>query len=132
MRIKHLDHVNIRTPLFEETLAFYEAALGLKRGPGASANGRAQNMWLYAENGAAVIHVNGPRDSEEVAPVGQASRLHHVAFACAGLAAARTRLAQAGVAVHEVPLPTRNAMQLNITDPNGILVELQFDLGAEG
>ncbi len=132
MRIERLDHVNIRTPLFEETLTFYEAALGLKRGPAGSATGRRQNMWLYTEGGAPVIHVNGPAEGETVADAGQQSRLHHVAFFCTGLAAARERLAALGVATQEMRIAARSLLQINVTDPNGVLVELQFDEAAEG
>jgi len=132
MPVRGIDHVNIRTPLFEESIAFFEQALGLRRGPAASAGGRADNMWLYNEEGRALIHVNGPRQGEAIAERGSVSRLHHVALACTGLAATRARLAAMGVEVHEVRLASRGLLQLNIADPNGILIELLFEEEAEG
>jgi catechol 2,3-dioxygenase-like lactoylglutathione lyase family enzyme len=131
MLVRALDHVNIRTPQFEETLVFYERVLGLRRGPAVSNRARAQNLWLYTEAGAALIHVNGPEADETTADVGQASRLHHVALSCTGLAATRARLANLGIPAREVRLEARGMLQLNITDPNGILLELLFDEAAE-
>ncbi|MDB5697508.1 MAG: hypothetical protein JWN69_312 [Alphaproteobacteria bacterium] len=32
MRVNRIDHINLRTSLLEETSAFYENMLGLKRG----------------------------------------------------------------------------------------------------
>ncbi|MDE1916003.1 MAG: VOC family protein [Sphingomonadales bacterium] len=126
MRVDRLGHVNIRTPLFEETLLFYEACLGFRRGPAVSAVMRPDNVWLYDEQGQPLIHVNAPLPGEAAAPAGQASRLDHVAFDCSGLSSCRERLTANGVAFREQPLPARRLHQLNLLDPNGIKVELTF------
>lgn len=127
MRVLQIDHVNIRTPIFEETLDFYERCFGFKRGPAASASGRKQNVWLYTPDGAPLIHVNGPKPEEEVAEAGAPSRLHHVALACEGLPAWRARLDAEGVAYTQARLQGRDVTQINVIDPNGILVELNFN-----
>ena len=126
MRVLRIDHVNIRTPLFDETLAFYEACLGLVRGPCGSARHRRQNAWLYGDDGTALVHVNGPEPGEPVADAGCQSRLQHFALACEGLDAWRTRLRQQSVAFQELALPGRGLVQLNLVDPNGIAIELTF------
>lgn len=126
MRVERIGHVNIRTPLLEETLIFYENCLGLRRGPAVSAVQRPDNVWLYDEQDQPLIHVNGPLPGEQVAPKGQTSRLDHVAFDCTGLAACRQRLTAQGIAFREQPLPARNLHQINLLDPNGIKVELTF------
>lgn len=128
MRVDGLDHVNIRTPLFEETLAFYERALGLCRALGAAASEemRHLNIWLLDANGAAPIHVNATLPGESAAAEGAPSRLDHIALACGGLAACMERLGALGVPFHRVDNPARGTTQLNLRDPNGIKIELSF------
>lgn len=125
MRILKIDHVNIRTPLFEETLRFYEECLGMARGPAGSVHGRPQNLWLYAD-GVPLIHVNGPTGDEVVADIGVKSRLDHVALACADLGQWRAHLTAKGVPFREAKLQGRDVTQLNLHDPNGVKIELQF------
>jgi catechol 2,3-dioxygenase-like lactoylglutathione lyase family enzyme len=126
MHVERIGHVNIRTPQMEQTLLFYETYLGLRRGLAVSAVQRADNVWLYDAQGFALIHVNGPRPDESIAPEGQISRLDHVAFDCSGLQACRDRLTAGGIAFYEQPLPARKLHQINLRDPNGIKVELTF------
>lgn len=124
--IRRLDHVNILTPCFAETVAFYDRALGLVQVPAGSATMRAQNAWLAAADGVALIHVNGPAPGEPVPDAGTASRLNHFALSCEGLAAMRLRLDEAGVTWEERRIEARAITQINVRDPNGILVELTF------
>lgn len=125
MRILKIDHINIRTPLFEETLAFYEDCLGMQRGHAASAHGRPLNLWLYAD-GVPLIHVNGPTGDEIVAEAGVNSRLDHVALACSGLPKWRAHLTARAIPFREMRLQGRDVTQLNLHDPNGVKIELQF------
>lgn len=126
MRILKIDHVNIRTPLFEETLRFYEDCLGMRRGPAGAVNGRPQNLWLYAD-GMPMIHVNGPTGEETVPEAGLSGRLDHFALACAGLEDWRAHLGALGVVFREAKLQGREVTQLNLLDPNGVKIELQFN-----
>lgn len=126
MHVDRIGHVNIRTPMMEETLVFFETYLGLRRGPSTSGVMRKDNVWLYDAHDLPLIHVNGPLPDEVVAPHGLASRLDHVAFDCSGLNACRDRLIADGIAFHEQPLPARRLHQLNLRDPNGIKIELTF------
>jgi catechol 2,3-dioxygenase-like lactoylglutathione lyase family enzyme len=126
MRVDRIGHVNIRTPLLEDTLVFYETYLGLHRGPATSAVMRADNVWLYDPHGLPLIHVNGPLPGEDLAPAGLTSRLDHVAFDCHGLAACRDRLEGDEIPFREMRLMGRGLRQINLLDPNGIKVELTF------
>jgi catechol 2,3-dioxygenase-like lactoylglutathione lyase family enzyme len=121
-----IDHVNLLTAHFDETVGFYEAALGMTRTVPASAVQREQNAWLCGADGSALIHVNGPLSGETVPAIGQQSRLNHFALACTGLDAARARLDAAGVVYQQRRIEPRGITQLNLRDPNGILVELTF------
>lgn len=126
MHVLRIGHVNIRTPLMEETLTFYESYLGLRRGPSTSAVMRADNIWLYDGEDRPLIHVNGPVAGEALAPAGLTSRLDHVAFDCHGLVACRARLSADGVPFREQHLAGRGLRQINLLDPNGIKVEMTF------
>lgn len=132
MRVERLGHVNIRTPAFAETIAFYETCLGLRAGPAASAQNRPQNVWLYDEAGDPIIHVNGPLAHEIVPPHGGASRLDHFALDCSGLDSCIARLETHGVAFQRTRIAARALTQLTLIDPNGIKVELTFADPDEG
>ncbi|QJU60026.1 hypothetical protein HL653_21840 [Sphingomonas sp. AP4-R1] len=126
MRVDRLGHVNIRTPAFAETIAFYEACLGLRAGPAVSSQARPQNVWLHDEAGDPIIHVNGPIEGEAVHPHGGGSRLDHFALDCSGLDSCIARLDAQGVPYQRIRIAARGLTQLNITDPNGLKVELTF------
>ena len=77
--IAGLDHINIQTPIVEDTCAFFEKIVGLKRGfrpdfpfPGA---------WLYLGE-KAVVHIIGMTD--EKAGAAGSGRVNHVGFMASG------------------------------------------------
>ena len=57
MAVRRLEHYNIRTTKFAETVKFYDDVLGMKaqRAPMAPADGPA--TWIYDESGVAAIHL---------------------------------------------------------------------------
>ena len=124
--IERIGHINIKTPLFAETCAFYEALFDLARVPALTMADQERNAWLATADGHAVIHVN---TSVDTAPAADGpARLDHVAFECRDVAAMRARLDALGVRyAHAVSrIPTLE--QIFFTDPNGIRIELTFDL----
>jgi catechol 2,3-dioxygenase-like lactoylglutathione lyase family enzyme len=125
MSIIGLDHVNICTPLFEETIQFYERSLGLVRQQGASSENRLLNSWLATPQGGVVIHVNGPALGASTA-AGESSRLDHFAFRCDDLEFSMLRLEAAGTPFEQRRIEARSITQLVLYDPNGIKVELTF------
>lgn len=126
--IQRIGHINIKTPLFAETCAFYEALFDLRRVPALTMADQDSNAWLATAQGHAVIHVNTSMD--EGAQLAAPARLDHVAFECSNVAAMRARLDTLGIAhAHAVSrVPTLE--QIFFKDPNGIKIELTFDTSA--
>lgn len=119
-----LGHINIKTPLIEETIGFFEL-LGLRRGVAATLADQQRNAWLYDEEGRPIVHVNALADGETREPH-HAARLDHVAFDCEEEAAFAARLAAAGVPYLRRETNVPGLVQFNLTDPNGIRIELTF------
>lgn len=126
MPLTRLGHVNIRTPLVEETVRFFEVGLGLKRGQAATTIDQVNNVWLYDERGAPVIHVNAPAPGEAERPADVVSRLDHMAFDCTDPAAFAARLKAARIPFVTVHTEAGGYVQYNCRDPNGLKVELTF------
>lgn len=124
-----LGHVNIRTDRLEETLVFFETALGFRRGVAPTNPDPTLNVWLYDEEGCPSVHLNQrlPADPPAAAAPGA---LDHIAFNCTDMAAMRAHLDAAGIAYRHVPTLVPGLEQLILHDPNGIKVELSF--GHEG
>lgn len=124
--IERIGHINIRTPLLEETLVFYETVLGLRRGPAKTLPDQARNAWLYDEDGRALIHVNMPAADEPVPAIGTRGRIDHVAFDARDPDAMEQRLKRLGI--DHVRRETRvpGLIQIVLRDPNGIDLELAF------
>jgi len=123
--IYDLDHVNIVTSSFTETVSFYETKLGLVSRPGVSSVNRTENSWLETQQGVVVIHVNGPLDST-APPAGATGRLDHFALRCHDLAGMTQRLETSGTTFEQRRIAARAMTQLILYDPNGIKVELTF------
>jgi catechol 2,3-dioxygenase-like lactoylglutathione lyase family enzyme len=121
MHVQRLDHVNVRTHDLEATRRFYVDVVGLRVGdrppfdfPG---------LWLYDDR-VAVIHVTGlgPADAR----TGDTGSVDHIAFRVEGLGAMRERVARLGVPVRECIVPRNGDLQIFLTDPNGLNIELTF------
>ena len=123
-----LDHYNIRTRNLRDTVTFYADVLGLENGPRPSFS--FPGAWMYSE-GKAVVHL------VDIAPTSEAQKpdsgvVHHVAFVSRGYRAMKRRLAAKGVAFDSREVPGGALWQIFITDPNGVMVELNYDAKAEG
>ena len=146
MAVRKLQHYNIRTTRYDETVMFYRQVLGMRstRPPGASAE--APPTWLCDESGEAVVHLipvdpEDPKGSyakmvrfrgepSEKSPVGfsGSGSIDHVAFSCDGWDEMLARLRAQNVSYTENHLPRFNLHQLFICDPNGVTLELNFQL----
>jgi catechol 2,3-dioxygenase-like lactoylglutathione lyase family enzyme len=123
-----LDHYNIRTRKFDETVHFYEDVLGLENG--ARPNFSFPGAWMYSD-GKAVVHlVDISPTSEPQKP--DSGVVHHVAFVSHGFNAMKKRLQLKNVAFKTVEVPGGALWQIFITDPNGVVVELNYDTAREG
>lgn len=138
MTVGGLAHVAIRAADLEASRRFYVELLGLREGfrppfpfPGA---------WLYPgedESDFGVIHLVGEAPGSAAAlqaylgarASGAGGAVDHVAFTARDWPAFRARCARAGVAFTERAVPALNLRQVFVTDPSGVVVELNF--GAE-
>lgn len=116
-----LDHVNIRTARLAEMVDWYTRVLGLREGwrppfafPGA---------WLYAGEDA-VVHLIGVATP----PGADASdlRLEHFALTGDDLDTFRARLQAADIAAEERRVPGTRILQLNLYDPDGTHIHVDF------
>jgi len=122
-----LDHFNVRTRKFPETVHFYSDVLGLEKGP--RPNFTFPGAWMYSE-GRPVVHLVDITPSSE-AQKPDSGVVHHVAFVSRGFNAMKQRLKQKGVAFDTREVPGGDLWQIFITDPNGVMVELNYDTKAE-
>ena len=118
--LQTLDHVNIRTAGLAAMRRFYVEALGMKDGarPPFTFGG----AWLYCGEQAAVHLVEVGK-----APAGQGPRIEHFAFRAAGLTDFLLRLRKVGCAYSIALVPVSGNRQVNVYDPDGNHIEVQFD-----
>jgi catechol 2,3-dioxygenase-like lactoylglutathione lyase family enzyme len=133
MPITEWDHYTVRSRDASASRAFYEQALGLnvRERPGF-----AVPAFIVSIGDREVVHVfQASPEMERIfarMPAAEqldgwtTGRLHHVEFWASGLNSMRARLAGQGVAVNERTLPDKH--QLQMTDPDGIQVNLNFPL----
>ena len=127
MSVGTLDHYNVSTRKFHETVQFYQDVLGFVNGPRPAFN--FPGAWLYSL-GHPVLHLNDishtdtqQRDNSGV--------IDHVAFASRGFEATKQHLTSGGVhfRVNQVPNSTR--WQIFPRDPNNVEIELNFEVKNE-
>jgi catechol-2,3-dioxygenase len=123
--VRGLDHVNLRAPavLIERLRRFYIDIVGLQEGPRPSFRSGSRGHWLYAGE-QPLMHLSVATDGDGVPQ--RTGWLSHVAFACDDLAAARARLDAAQIAYEVDVVDARGQVQLFLTDPAGVGVELNF------
>lgn len=123
--VRGLAHANIRAPeaMIERLRSFYIDLIGLREGSRPTFRSGSRGHWLYA-GGTDVLHLTiaGPGDAAPQAT----GYLNHLAFACTELAATRARLDAAGVAYEVDAAGDPPRVQLFLTDPCGLGIELNF------
>ena len=127
MRVRRLDHVNIRTADLDGMVEWYGRVLGLKPGP--RPNFSFGGAWLYAGDDA-VVHLV---DVSEPPEPGARLRLEHFALAAEGLAGFVDLLRAEGIAFRPGRIEDFGVLQINIHDPDGNHMHVDFALEeAEG
>ena len=125
MAVRGMGHINLRASAetVERLRRFYVDAVGLREGPRPVFRSGSSGYWLYAGN-RAVLHLTIEQDGGAVAqPRGV---FNHLAFDCDDLEATRARLDAAGVDYATDAVDELHQVQLFLTDPAGIDVELTF------
>ncbi len=120
MPLARLDHVNLRTADLARLRDFYVQVLGMTEGarPPFAFGG----AWLYCGEQATVHLVEV---AEVPAPEG-ALRLEHFAFAAAGLGDFLAGLKRHGVAYRIGVVPGLGTIQVNLNDPDGNHIHVDF------
>ncbi len=123
MAIRGVDHINIGTERLKETVAFFQDAIGLELGwrPDFPFGG----AWLYAGD-TAVVHL--VELAEAKLPSNQAA-LDHFALRIDDYDAAIARLDATGVRYRAVDIDGTPIRQINLRDPNGVNIELNYRPG---
>ena len=123
-----LDHFNIRTRKLAETVRFYEDILGLEKG--ARPNFAFPGAWMYSE-GRPVVHlVDISATSEPQKP--DSGVVHHVAFVSRGFDGMAQRLKSKGMKFEARQVPGGELWQIFVHDPNGVMIELNYEAAKEG
>jgi catechol 2,3-dioxygenase-like lactoylglutathione lyase family enzyme len=127
MGVGLLDHFNIRTRNLGETVRFYEDILGLENGP--RPNFAFPGAWLYSQ-GQAVVHL------VDISPTDEAQKpdsgvVHHVAFVAQGFHRMKEQLRAKGFPFEAREVPGGDLWQIFVHDPNGVMIELNYEMAKE-
>lgn len=119
MPMLRLDHVNLRTHQLAAMLAWYREVLGLEEGwrPPFSFGG----AWLYCA-GNPIIHLV----EIDRAAAGHDPKLEHFAIAAQGLRPFLDRLTERRVRFELSRTPGTEILQVNVWDPDGNHVHVDF------
>jgi catechol 2,3-dioxygenase-like lactoylglutathione lyase family enzyme len=129
MRVNALDHINIITADLPGTARFYAEVFGLEIRDAPPPLTADEAQWMHDDAGRAIFHLNSlicrrtyPR---EIAP-GPTGSIHHVALNCTGHDDVIARLAMRGLDYQCNMVAAIGLRQIFTTDPNGVLLELNF------
>jgi catechol 2,3-dioxygenase-like lactoylglutathione lyase family enzyme len=129
--VRALAHVAIRTSNLRQSIAFYSRVLGLHTMPRPPFT--FEGAWLGTGQGDALIHLIG--GTRAAGPDGRVSAgsgaVDHVSLSAQGLANQQARLAKFGLPFRVTRVPQSTLAQLFVYDPNGVLIELTFDMADE-
>lgn len=130
MIVQRLDHVNIITDRLAETARFYAEVLDLEERDGPPPSLPHLVRWMHDAGGQAILHLNSvdcPRAyGRMVAPGAETGAIHHVALRCGEFDEVKARLDARGADYTVNDLSAIGLMQIFTTDPNNVLLELNF------
>ena len=117
--LERLDHVNLRTAQLEHMIAWYEDVLGMTNGarPPFPMGG----AWLYADNQPIVHLVEAESQPAAIEPA-----IEHFAVTASGLETFLAHLDSRNVAFRCVIVPEFQVIQVNIHDPDGNHIHIDF------
>ncbi len=129
MRVNALDHVNIISADLDGSARFYEEVFGLERRNAPPPLTPDNAQWMFDGDGRAIFHINSldcPRTFERDVAPGPTGSIHHVALNCSGYDELTGRLAARKIAMQVNTIESVGLRQVFATDPNGVLLELNF------
>ncbi|KCZ60625.1 VOC family protein [Hyphomonas chukchiensis] len=130
MKVNALDHVNIITDDLAGTVRFFVEIFDLDVRDAPAPLPPEHYQWLYDENNRAIFHINSksaPQAFQRETPAGPATgAIHHVALACTGHAGFSARLKEHSIDFRTNDIPSVNLRQIFFSEPNGVLLELNF------
>jgi catechol 2,3-dioxygenase-like lactoylglutathione lyase family enzyme len=120
--IEAMNHFTVLTEDLPATRDFYIDLMGLTEGPRPAF--KFPGLWLYA-GGQPIVHIIAGRKM----PDDPAGVLDHMAFTAHDLPTTAAKLKQRGIEydLRRLPMPGNEQWQLFCRDPNGAVVELDFD-----
>ena len=121
MPIQSFDHVNIRTANLSAMIEWYADILGFPAGP--RPNFPFNGAWLYMGDQAVIHLVEVPEPPQASGDV----TLEHFAFRATDMAGMRTRLNDRGVTHSIDPVPGFPVVQINLHDPDGNHIHIDFE-----
>ena len=131
MKVARLNHINIRTMKMEETKDFYVEKLGLEVGfrPPFDEHG----YWLYAGD-VAIVHLSYSRAGEppRTHAGSMGDGLDHIGLDAEGFDDMLDHLRRTGTRYNKRLVGGGTIAQIFFHDPNGVLVELAYDVAGEG
>lgn len=130
MIVARLDHVNIIARDLAQSARFYAELLDLEERDGPPPMRPDQVRWMYDSGGNAILHLNsGDFPSVYKRPLDKGSAtgaIHHVALRCTGYETVKARLEEWGAQFTINEVPAIGLTQVFTTDPNNVLLELNF------
>ena len=122
MGIQRLDHVNVRTAQLDVMIRWYDDVLGIKTGH--RADFPFPGAWIYAGETAAVhlIEVAGDAGAGSEAKL----KLEHFAFSATDLTGFLAHLDARGERYERSELPSEGLTQINVWDPDGNHIHVDF------
>ena len=119
--ISNLDHVNLRTHRLDEMIDWYGRVLDMHPGP--RPDFPFPGAWIYAGD-QALVHLVGVDGEPGSNP--DDLKLEHAAFRASGLGSFVAKLEKLGERMDIIEVPTFPIIQVNIWDPDGNHLHIDF------
>ena len=123
-----LEHVNIVAADNAVTTALYERLLDIEARP-IPVMPDYPGRWIYDRNNNPIVHVQ-VHDPARHGPLGEVrpstGAIDHVALACDDFEGMKARCEEMGLEYRAVELAGANFRQLFVSDPDNVLLELNF------
>ncbi|WP_323800249.1 VOC family protein [Parasphingorhabdus sp.] len=130
MKLNALDHVNIITDDLAGTTRFFVELFDLDVRNGPEPLPPEHVQWLYDDSGRAIFHINSKDMQQayrrETRSGPTTGAIHHVALDCTDHKAFIARLEAHGIDYRLNDIPSISLKQLFFSEPNGVLLELNF------